>query len=237
MSSSSRSSRSSSNLRARVRKPSRRWGLKLPFGKSSMGLSPRDSVVSQQMRVGDESASEAHVRAAIEERSRRLAEIRRLNPPAPYRRRQHTIKPKYHIERQALTGPERIVAPPEDKKARRWTVRNQLWLWLVLGACIAIGLAIWRFMLPDFVREGGPLVGMLIASFLFLIVIVIERIVTLNSAKGTGSLAAFAKKVQLSIANNDLEGAIDMCRRQRGALASVVQAGLDAYMATEQKEM
>ena len=141
------------------------------------------------MRLLDASVSDAHLRAAIEERSRRLAETRRLHPPAPYVRRRHTIKQKYLLARQPLAGPERIVAPPDDMKARRWTVRNQLWLWLVLFAVNAIGLAIWRFMLPEFVREGGPLVGILIGSFLFLVVITIERIVTLQSAKGKDSLA------------------------------------------------
>src|SRR5262249_16893256 len=75
------------------------------------------------------------------------------------------------------------------------------------------------------------------ASLLFLIVIVIERLWTLRGANGKESLASFAKKLQIAIQNNDLEGAIDLCRRQRGALANVVHAGLDSYIATEGKDM
>ena len=202
-----------------------------------MSLTPKDLVVSRQMRLVDDKVSDAHLRAAIEERARRLAEMKRLHPPAPMRRRVHVVKKKYRIKRQLLTGADQIQAPPDDTKARRWTVRNQLWLWLVLGVCIVIGLSVWNFLLPDFVKEGGPLVGILIASLLFLVVIVVERIITLRVAKGKDSLAMFAKRVQTSILNNDLEGAMEMCRRQRGALANVVYAGLDAYAATEGKDL
>jgi biopolymer transport protein ExbB len=47
----------------------------------------------------------------------------------------------------------------------------------------------------------------------------------------------FAKKLQSAIQNSDIEGALDLCRRQRGSLANVVQSGLDGYLATEGKEM
>ena len=203
-----------------------------------MGLGPKDLVVSHQMGLVDASVSETHLRAAIEERSRRLAEQRRLQVgarPAP-RRRKHTIKQKYRIVRQPLTGAERILAPPDDTKARRWTVRNQLWLWIVLAGCVVTGFAV-RPLLPEQIRRGGPLVALLIASLMFVVVIVVERLWTLQGAKGKESLATFAKKLQTAIQNNDLEGAIDLCRRQRGALASVVQAGLDAYISTEGKDM
>src|SRR5262249_20596788 len=129
MSSSSPSSRSSSNLRSRVRTPSRRWGLRLPFGKSSMSLTPKELVLSHQMRLLDDKVSNAHLRAAIEDRARRLAEMKRLHPE-PVRHRQRIIKQKYRIERHPLTGADRIPPPAENTKARRWTVRNQLWLWL-----------------------------------------------------------------------------------------------------------
>ena len=153
-----------------------------------MSLTPKDLVVSHQMRLVDDKVSDAHLRTAIEERARRLAEMKRLHPAAPMRRRVHVVKPKYRIQRHLLTGADQIQAPPDDTKARRWTVRNQLWLWLVLGVCIITGLAVWKFLLPDFVREGGPLVGMLIASFLFLVVIVVER---------TGPVVALQRSWQL----------------------------------------
>jgi biopolymer transport protein ExbB len=200
---------------------------------------PDDLVVSRHARLADDKLSEAHLRAAIEDRARRLAEIGRVNRtgtrPVPPRRRKPT-KTKYRIQREALAPEARIPAPPDDKKARRWTVRGQLWIWLVLAGSIAIGFYI-RTLLPTFIQAGGPLVALLIALAIFLVVIIIERLWTLRGAKGRESLAVFAKKLQNAIQNNDIEGALDLCRRQRGSLANVVQAGLDGYLATEGKEM
>jgi biopolymer transport protein ExbB len=191
--------------------------------------------VSRDLRFTDAQVSEAHLRAAMEDRARRLAEMGRARPKA-VKRRPKPIKPKYRILRQPLALEERIVPPDDDAKARRWTVRGGLWLWLVLGASLGIGLAIWT-QLPEFVKAGGPLVGVLIALFIFLLVIIVERLWTLRGAKGRESLAVFAKKLQSAIHNNDIEGALDLCRRQRGSLANVVQAGLDGYLSTEGKEM
>ncbi len=72
---------------------------------------------------------------------------------------------------------------------------------------------------------------------LIVVIIVLERMWTINGARGRESLAVFTKKLQGMIQNNDFEGALDLCRRQRGSLANVVYAGVDQYMATEHKEM
>jgi biopolymer transport protein ExbB len=202
-----------------------------------MSLLPQDLVVSRELRFTDGKVSEAHLKAAIEERSRRLEQQGRTGRPAVVvRRRPKSVRPKYRILRQPVQPGERIPAPPDDTKARRWTVRGQLWIWLVLGASIAIGFYV-KSLLPEFVQAGGPLVAILIALQIFLIVIIIERLWTLRGAKGRDSLAVFAKRLQTAIQNNDIEGALDLCRRQRGSLANVVQAGLDGYLATEGKEL
>jgi biopolymer transport protein ExbB len=203
-----------------------------------MSLGPQDLVVSRHGRLVDGKLSEAHLRAAIEERARRLAELGRM-PQGGVRiakRRPTSIKPKYRIRREPMPPEARIPPPPDDKKARRWTVRGQLWIWFVLFAATAMGFII-RSRLPEFVKAGGPLVAVLIALQIFLLVIIIERLWTLRGAKGRESLAVFAKKLQSAIQNNDIEGALDLCRRQRGSLANVVQSGLDGYLATEGKEL
>lgn len=199
-------------------------------------------VVSRQLKLADGKASEAHLQAAIEERARRLAERKRYLAQHPELRPKKTPrklpppKPKFKIVRQALRPEDRVVPPPDDKKARRWTVRGQLWIWFALAGCFAIGYFIFK-QLPEFVQAGGPIVIGLIASIMFLMIIIVERLWTLQGAKGRESLAVFAKKLQSAIQNNDIEGAMDLCRRQRGSLANVVQSGLDGYMATENREM
>jgi biopolymer transport protein ExbB len=203
-----------------------------------MSLKPEDMVVSRELRFTDAKTSEAHLQAAIEERARRLAEIHRdgRRQLRIARRRPRTIRPKYRIRRDPVRPEERIAPPPDDKKARRWTVRGQLWIWLVLAGALVIGFYI-RSQLPEFIKAGGPLVAVLIALMIFLMAIIIERLWTLRGAKGRDSLAVFAKRLQTAIQNNDIEGALDLCRRQRGSLANVVQAGLDGYIATEGKEL
>ena len=115
-------------------------------------------------------------------------------------------------------------------------MRGQLWIWLVMGAALVTGYFSWKFS-PEQVHNGGPLVAALIALVIVLVTIVVERMWTLRGAKGRESLAVFAKKLQGAIQNNDIEGALDLCRRQRGALANVVQAGLDGYIATQAKDL
>ncbi len=198
-------------------------------------------MVSRTLHLADFKSSEAHLKAAIEERTRRLAEQRRLElatgtlRPTQVRRIVPP-KPKFRVRREPLPPEARIQAPPDDKNARRWTVKGQLWIWLVLAACMAIGIAIWT-QTPPHIKAGGPLIGVLIALQLFIFVIIVERLWTLRGAKGREPLASFAKKLQVAIQNNDIEGALDLCRRQRGSLANVVHSGLDAYLATENKEM
>ncbi|UCE03617.1 MAG: MotA/TolQ/ExbB proton channel family protein [Candidatus Latescibacterota bacterium] len=146
------------------------------------------------------------------------------------------VKPKYTIVREPLPPDQRLEAPPDDKKARRWTVRGNLWIWLALIGSTVVGFII-RSQLPQFIQDGGPIVALLIAMQMIVIIIVLERMWTIRGAKGRESLAVFAKKLQAMIQNNDLEGALDLCRRQRGSLANVVYAGIDTFMATEHKEL
>lgn len=201
-------------------------------------------MVSRSLHLADFKSSEAHLKAAIEERARRLAEQRRLVAEqiasgklrAIPTRRMLPPKPKFRVRRELIPPEARILPPSDSKKARRWTVKGSLWIWLSLVACLGIGFAIFT-QLPAFVRAGGYLIVLLIALQIFLLIIIVERLWTLRGAKGREPIATFAKKLQASIQNNDIEGALDLCRRQRGSLANVVHAGLDGYLATENKEM
>jgi biopolymer transport protein ExbB len=126
--------------------------------------------------------------------------------------------------------------------------------WLAPVACIVAGYVIWRFVLgsasnftnPDaaggfwpkhegpkggLVRmyEGGIIVPILIASFLTVVVFVIERLLTIGKATGAGNIAEFIRKVQYHLANKNVDQAIAECDRQRGSVGDVMKAGLRKY--------
>jgi biopolymer transport protein ExbB len=100
---------------------------------------------------------------------------------------------------------------------------------LFLGAAFGISLAIYEYLLPDYVRQGGPLVVLLITLSLLAVTYVFERLFTLRKARGKKSLPEFLKNLQMLLAKGDLQGAIALCNQQRGSLANVVRSGLERY--------
>jgi biopolymer transport protein ExbB len=132
--------------------------------------------------------------------------------------------------------------------------KNNAVSWLAPVLCIIAGYIIWRFVLgnpdnftqPDasggfwpkhkgpkggLVRmyEGGIIVPILIASFLTVVVFVIERFLTISKATGKGNIAEFIRRVQYHLANRNVDAAISECDKQRGSVANVMKAGLRKY--------
>lgn len=126
--------------------------------------------------------------------------------------------------------------------------------WLAPVICIIAGYVIWRFVLgnpdnftnPDpnggfwpkhegpkggLVRmyEGGIIVPILIATFLTVIVFIIERFLTINKATGSGNIAEFIRRVQYHLANRNVDQAISECDKQKGSVGNVMKAGLRKY--------
>ncbi|MBD3168697.1 MAG: MotA/TolQ/ExbB proton channel family protein [candidate division Zixibacteria bacterium] len=94
---------------------------------------------------------------------------------------------------------------------------------------LAVGLYIWYAWLPEYLRDGGPLVGVLIALSVMTTLFVIERIITLRKARGKQSVQSFFKKVVELMGTGDYEGAIAACDKQRGSLANIIRAGIERY--------
>jgi biopolymer transport protein ExbB len=142
--------------------------------------------------------------------------------------------------------------------------------WLAPLVCIVLGFVIWRLVLgnasnftnpdkdashwfwPDhkgpkggFVKmyEGGIIVPFLIGCFLIVVTFVIERLLTVMKAGGTGNNAEFIRKVQFHLANKEVDKALAECDKQKGSVGNVMKAGLRKYkemitnneLATEQK--
>jgi biopolymer transport protein ExbB len=126
--------------------------------------------------------------------------------------------------------------------------------WVAPVVCIIAGYVIWRFVLGDpsnfsqpdpaggfwphhkgpkggLVRmyEGGIIVPILIATLLTVITFVIERLLTITKATGTGNIAEFIRKVQYHLANKNVDQAISECDRQKGSVGNVMKAGLRKY--------
>jgi biopolymer transport protein ExbB len=77
--------------------------------------------------------------------------------------------------------------------------------------------------------KGGIIVPVLQTLFLTVIVLSVERWIALKSAKGNGSIATFVADVKKCLAKNDIEGAQNLCKKQRGSVAAVVSAALTRY--------
>jgi biopolymer transport protein ExbB len=126
--------------------------------------------------------------------------------------------------------------------------------WIAPVTCILAGYVIWRFVLgaegnftnPDTsggfwpkhqgpkgglikMYEGGIIVPLLIATFLTAITFIIERLLTISKAAGTGNIAEFIRKVQYHLANKNVDQAISECDKQKGSVGNVMKAGLRKY--------
>ncbi len=80
------------------------------------------------------------------------------------------------------------------------------------------------------IYKGGIIVPLLLTLLMTVITFVIERYITINKAKGKGSISAFVAKVYgLLSGKEDIETAVAECDKQRGSVANVVRAGLLKY--------
>ncbi len=89
------------------------------------------------------------------------------------------------------------------------------------------------FLLPQFIRDGGPLVISLIALAIIIMTLIVERVLSLKKAQGREAMAVYLRKVQQAIHNGDVDGAIQLSDKQRGSLAAVIASGLRRYKEVE----
>ncbi len=126
--------------------------------------------------------------------------------------------------------------------------------WIAPLTCIILGYIIWRFVIgadsnftnPDKaggfwpnhqgptstiarMYQGGIIVPLLIGLFLTVLTFVVERLLTVTKASGTGNIAEFVRKVQFHLANKDVDKAIVECDKQKGSVGNVMKAGLRKY--------
>jgi biopolymer transport protein ExbB len=110
--------------------------------------------------------------------------------------------------------------------------------------CVGIGVIIYSFILgaPDnfdaeghpksgnylgMMYKGGFIVPILLAIFMIVVTFTIERLITINKAKGTGKVDVFLRDIKSMLASNDYNGAKELCDKQQGSLGNVVRAGIE----------
>ncbi|HVP36277.1 MAG TPA: MotA/TolQ/ExbB proton channel family protein [Terriglobales bacterium] len=108
-------------------------------------------------------------------------------------------------------------------------MKQSIFIVLVLIVSLAIGYIIWAMLLPDYLRLGGPLVGLLLGLLVMLLSFIIERTLTLRKARGKASVQSFFRNVITMLDKSDYDGAIAACDKQRGTTANVLRAGIERY--------
>ncbi len=108
-------------------------------------------------------------------------------------------------------------------------MKQSVFVVLVLIVSFAVGTFIWAQLLPEYLRAGGPLVAVLIALLVMLFAFILERLFTLNKAKGQASVQSFFKNVISMLQQDDFDGALAACDKQRGTMAAVLRSGIERY--------
>lgn len=107
-------------------------------------------------------------------------------------------------------------------------MRQGLFVTIVAVVALGISIVIYQF-LPAYIKEGGPLVALLIMLSIMSVTFTFERLFTLTRARGKEPAPTFMRNLRKKIDALDIDGAAEMCSKQRGSLANVLRAGLDRY--------
>lgn len=83
------------------------------------------------------------------------------------------------------------------------------------------------------VYKGGFIVPIIWTLFITVIALAIERAFAIGTANGKGNLGKFAAAVKSALKQGDLQKAEELCNKQKGSVANVVSASLNAYKEME----
>ena len=83
------------------------------------------------------------------------------------------------------------------------------------------------------IREGGPLMYLILLCSIVAVTVIIERIITLSKAQV--NVSAFMEKIVDAVRRNRIMAAIEMCDRTSSPVASMIKAGLLKQSASRQE--
>jgi len=99
----------------------------------------------------------------------------------------------------------------------------------ILIVAFLVSLGIYQYLLPEFIKQGGYLVPVLMMLSIITFTFIVERIINLKRAQGRGDFIGFTRALKRAIDGGKLGDALTACKRQGGCLANVVGAGLERY--------
>jgi biopolymer transport protein ExbB len=108
-------------------------------------------------------------------------------------------------------------------------MRPGAFIMIIIVLCFIVSWIIFEYFLPQFVKDGGPVVIGLMVLTMLDITFIIERSLTLKKARGKRSQVAFLKDAMGAIRNNDIARGINLCNAQQGTMANVLRAGLERF--------
>lgn len=133
------------------------------------------------------------------------------------------------------------------QKSKGFTgIRNAFWV-LIIAAIVAIAFYIGflgdgsHFVNGDntaavlngniwgTMYKGGIIVPILMTFLLTVLCLAVERWLAMRTAFGKGSLSKFVQNIKEALAKNDFNKAQELCNKQKGSVANVVNASLRAY--------
>lgn len=108
-------------------------------------------------------------------------------------------------------------------------MRPGTFITIILGLCFIASWFIYEYMLPQFIKDGGVVVILLMVLTMMDITFIVERSLTMRKAKGKRSQVQFLKDTMEAIRKNDIAKSIELCNAQRGTMANVLRSGLERY--------
>lgn len=115
-------------------------------------------------------------------------------------------------------------------------MKQSAFITILLVAAFGVSAIIYYFALPQFIRDGGPLVIALIALSIMVFTFTVERTLSLRKANGKGSLTKFLKSIEQAIEENKLDEAIALCDQQQGSLATILKSGMSRYQELQRRK-
>lgn len=137
---------------------------------------------------------------------------------------------------------------PAKKEEKISNVRGIRSAFLVILACAVVAVCVFLFVLgapSNFegndptnghplnllgtIYKGGFIVPILQTLLLTVIVLSVERWIALSSAQGKGNTSKFVAEIKKLLSDNKIDAAMDLCKKQKGSVASVVYSTLVKY--------